>query len=225
MASTDEIYGQVDLLVDAYGRTVRPDSRLYDAYEAALSDLDAGYIRRGVIGLLRDKLQFMPTPAEVRAHSLSAKDYDRQRESLADNRRLVCARCQDSGILWTVNRRWLAEHRDHFTPEWFAAGWLRAAAAYCRTEYREGILLYVVCGCKCRLSAVFMRQISRWKESQNDPSIKAPHPAFMNVYDNDLDCIIERSGEKETTAEQDFAAILLELQTDDTRTWQGNWTP
>lgn len=225
MATADEIYGQVDLLVDAYGRTVRPDSRLYDAYEAALSDVEFDHLRRGVISLLRDKLQFMPTPAEVRAHARAAKDYDNQRAAVEDSRRLVCVRCQDVGYLRTVSRRWLAEHRDRFSPDWFAKGWLREAFAWCRKEFAEDILVYVVCGCSCRKSQMYERQIKRWDDAKEDRSAKIPHPAFMNFYDDDWDCIVERSGDKEKSYEEDIRDLLLEMEAADTRTWKGNWNP
>jgi hypothetical protein len=225
MATVEEISEQVDMLSDAYGKVHRDGSLHYDAYFAALSDMDAEFIRRAVVTLLRDKLQYMPTPAEVRAHARYAIDYQRQRESIDEGRRLTCARCQDSGHVWTINRRWLSEHRDQFNEEFFFRGWLRVARRWCKDNFLEDIRVHVVCGCECRNSKIYMQQIARWKDAKQDPSIKASHPAFMNVYQEEYDFILKRTDIEGQNEEDDYRDLLLAFQTADTRTWQGNWTP
>ncbi len=225
MASAVEISGQVDLLADAYGRQLRDGSLVYDAYHLALSDVEIAYIRRGVTALLRDRLQFMPTPAEVRAHAKAAQDYERQRENVEDNRRLTCLRCEDRGYIRVFNRRWVAQFRDQFDDAWFVAGWMLEATDFCKQEWHEPFLLYVVCGCECRNSGIYERQIERWKEAKEDPSIKAPHPAYMNVFNPDYDPLFRRTSDPAKNLEQDCAEVLTEFAAADQRKWQGNWTP
>jgi hypothetical protein len=224
MANSAEIGGQVDLLADAYNRHLRDDTRIYDAYQIALSDIDAESLKRGVTALLRDRLAFMPSPAEVRAHALASKDYARQRET-EDDRRMVCARCQDSGYIHAFNRRWIAEFRDQFTPEWFVAGWMRESFLHCVREYREDLIVLLICGCNCRRTGMFTRQVERWKSAKDEPSTKAPRPAFLNTFDPDWDCLFTRREDKEKTTEQFSGELLLAFGKNDNRTWTGNWTP
>lgn len=223
MATSAEIVEQVGMLAECYGRTFR--DRGIDGYVVALSDIEAKHLRTGVAGLLREKLQFMPTPAEVRAHSRAARELEWKAAGEAESRRLVCARCEDRGILRCFNRRWFAEHRDEFGPALFSEGWLNVARAWCRESHGEDFLVWVICGCNCQKSQVYLRNKQLWHETQRDPSVKKTKPAFLSVYDADWDCLEQLSADPHSTREQDYAAALTAFQGQDTRTWTGNWTP
>lgn len=225
MATAFEISEQVDILADAYGKVFREGGKSYDGYLIALRDVDAKHLRLGVSSLLRDKLQFMPTPAEVRAHAKNSRELEFRRESADEHRRLVCARCEDRGILRCFNRRWFAEHRDEFSPQLFSEGWLNVARAWCKENYGEDFLIWVICGCDCLNSRIRKANVQRYRDSLKDPSIKANRPPIVSVYDADWDCLERCLADPRSTREQDYAAVLLEFQGGDKRTWQGNWTP
>lgn len=218
MATATEVTQQVDLLADAYGRTFREEGQHYEAYMIALSDVEFDHLRRGVIGLIRDRLQFMPTPAEVRCHALAVRGESRRRAE--DECRITCLRCSDTGCVTTVNRRWVAEHRDEFAPEWFVDGWLRAAVLECRERWREDMFVTVACGCRCHASEVWLHQLDAWREWRRaNREGKEPWACFKIVYDERCDCLV---GVRSANAVRDS---LLVMEANTTRSWAGNWNP
>lgn len=217
MATSTEICMQVDLLAIAYGRKLDDDGRVYEAYELGLADVDSDHLRRGVTAVIREQLQFMPTPAQVRAFAFKCRDEERRVDQAKDDdRRIKCLVCMDSGALLVVHPKWISEHHGEINDAFFVAGWMREAFIWCRKNGYRDLLVYVACNCECHKAQVYQRQIVAAREPESKRL-----SAFPEVYDPDRRCIVD------SPQAADVAIALLDWVNEVTaaRPWSGNWNP
>ncbi len=172
MATLEVIQKTVNSLFAAHGRTASDES--FDAYQIALGDYTDPELASALVSALREPREFVPSASIVAGFARDARNARLRRCGAVDERRLTCGVCLDRGSVILVNRKWLLEFRDKFAPEWFVAGWMQQAAAWCRNNCesiggfsgRKSLFWMACCFCQCRAAQVFRTQAERYDRHQ-----------------------------------------------------------
>ncbi len=230
MATAEAIHRTVTSLFAAHGRA--PADESFDAYQIALGDYTDPELASALVSALREPREFVPPASIVAKFASDARNARLRHTNTVDDRRLHCAICQDRGHVIILNRKWLLEHRDAFTPEWFVEGWMQQAAAWCRNNNesiddfagRKAMFYCACCFCDSPSAKVYRAQAERYLAALRDGTWdekKIPRPAFGLLYDRDLDCMTESRSSADVQA-----AVMAWTENDrDGRTWSGNWNP